>query len=244
MSKYQVKELIPAKEKNKIVDKALQKVNIPKHLPLPPFRSLYIAPSFSGKTLAIGNLLTNEHLGYKELFGKNVFIFSPTITLNDPSLYGVDIPEENIYDDYSEEIIQEIIDEQSEIIKEFKKEKAPHCLLILDDIITSIPDTKKDILKKLFFSARHYKISLIVTSQQFNQVSRGIRLNASNIFVFTVNNSEVKRIGEEQAIDFDLWKEIYEESTLEPYSFLHINMKAPIKERYLLRYEPLQFSWN
>ena len=180
--KYAVKELMSESEKDKLYkDKFLEKlkVKVPEHLPQVPFRSLYIAPSFSGKTLAIGNLLTNSTMNYNKIFGKNIFIFSPTISLGDPSLHGVEIDEDNIYEDYREDIIEGLIEEQSKIIKEYKKQKAPHLLLILDDIITSIPDTKKDILKKLFFSARHYKISLIVTSQQFNQVPHGIRLNAS-----------------------------------------------------------------
>ena len=246
MNKYAVTELMPQKEKDKIIDKPLEKlkIKIPKHMPQPPFRSLYIAPSFSGKTLAIGNLLTNPHFGYGELFGKNIFIFSPTITLGDPSLYGVNIPEENIFEDYDEAIIEEIMKEQSEIIedKKFQKKKAPHILIILDDVITSIGDAKRDTLKRGFFSFRHWKISCILTSQQFNQVPRGIRLNASNIFVFTVNNSEVKRIADEQAIDQNLFTQIYEQATEEPFAFLHINMKASIKEKYLQNYDPMIFQ--
>ena len=242
-SHYAVKELMPKELKNKNTNKYLAKVKIPEHMMLPPFRNLYIAPSNSGKTLAFANLLTNDIFGYKKLFGKNIFIFSPTIGLDDPSLYGVQIPSENIFDDYYEDIIDSIVNEQNEIIKEFGKKNAPHILLILDDLITSIPDTKKDILKKLFFSARHYCISLIINSQSFTQVPRALRLNASNLFVFQVNDSEIKRIAEEQPIRAAVFREIYEQATEEPFSFLHINMKKHFKRRYWLRYEPIMFEF-
>ena len=234
-SLYQVKEMIPESEKKKLDTDT----KIAKHLPQVPFRCLYIAPSFSVKTLSIANLLTNPIFGYKQIFKKNIFIFSPTVTLDDPSFYNVEILEENIFSDYNEAIINEIVEEQTEIINEFSKKKAPHILLILDDVITSIGDARRDTLKRGFFSFRHYKISVILTSQLFTAVPRGIRLNASNLFIFTVNNSEVKRIAEEQPIDQADFHEIYKHATEEPFSFLHIDMKKPVKERYFLRYEPI-----
>ena len=240
-SSFAVREQI---SNDKIVEnKYMKKVTIPDHMMQPPFRGLYIAPSFSGKSLAISNLLTNPVFQYQKLFGKNVFIFSPTLSLGDPSMANVEIDAENVFSDYDEGIINSIVEEQENIIHEFGKHKAPHILLILDDVITSLPDSKRDLMKKLFFSARHRLISIIVTSQSFVAIPRALRLNASNLFIISVNTSEVKRIAEEQPINSNIFREIYNEATEEPYSFLHINMKKHFKKRYYLRYEPIVFEF-
>ena len=55
---------------------------------------------------------------------------------------------------------------------------------------------------------------------------------------------EVKKIAEEQPIHYDVFKEIYEMATEEPFSFLHINMKKSIKKRYQLRYDDMVFEIN
>ena len=210
---------------------------IPNILFKPPFRCVIVAPSNSGKSVLISNLISSRDLPYRKYFKKNIFIWSSTFHLTDPSFEMSDnIEKGNVYDEYNENTVMEIVNEQIEIIKKYTKKKAPHLLFIFDDIINDLPMSRQNVMNKLFFSARHYNISLILLSQQYKMVSRPVRLNASDVIIFqTGNNSEVQKIAEEQAIPADKFKQILKDATSEPFSFLVIHNKLPIKDRYQLR---------
>lgn len=213
------------------------KNEISKILFQPPFRIIVVAPSNSGKSVLISNLISSPDLPYRRFFKKNIFIWSSTFNLNDPSFSMSDnIEQSNIYDEYNENSIMEIVNEQIGIIHKYSKKKAPHLLFIFDDVVQDLPKTKMSIMNKLFFSSRHYNISLILLSQQYKMVNRPLRLNASDIIIFqTSNNQEIQKIAEEQAIEVNRFKQILKEATEEPFSFLVIHNKLPIKERYQLR---------
>lgn len=222
------------------------KNEISKILFQPPFRIIVVAPSNSGKSVLISNLISSHDLPYRKFFKKNIFIWSSTFNLNDPSFSMSDnIEQSNIYDEYNENSIMEIVNEQIGIIHKYSKKKAPHLLFIFDDVVQDLPKTKMSIMNKLFFSARHYNISLILLSQQYKMVNRPLRLNASDIIIFqTGNNQEIQKIAEEQAIEVNRFKQILKEATEEPFSFLVIHNKLPIKDRYQLRLSTHIYNTN
>ena len=231
-------------EITKLTDKELRfKENdkVPPHMMSLPWRLLLSSPSASGKTLVLGNLLTNPRFGYKQAFGSNIFWMSPTASLGDPSLHGVNIPEENMFDTYRPDVIREILDDQEKLIQRYGKEsgKVPHVLLILDDLVTSIPTRRQNELVDVFLSGRHRLLSVAIASQVLRLVPVAIRLNASAFITFRVNNLERHKQAEEQAIDLDDFNRIYNEATKEPFSFLFVNMARPIKERYYKRFETM-----
>lgn len=212
--------------------------NISKILFQTPFRVLIVAPSNSGKTVLISNLISNPELPYRKIFKKNIFIWSSTFSLIDESFSMSDnIEPSNIYDEYEETSVLEIVNEQMNHIKKIGKKKCPDLLFIFDDIINDLPPKKQSVMNKLFFSARHYKISILLLSQQYKMCPRPVRLNASDIILFqTGNNSEMKIIAEEQAIDANEFIRIYKDATIEPFSFLTIHNKLPINDgRYQKR---------
>jgi len=211
--------------------------DIPPILFQPPFRCIIIAPSNSGKSVLISNLISSRDLPYRKYFKKNIFIWSSTFHLTDPSFEMSDnIEKGNVFNEYNENTIQDLINEQIGIIHKYTKKKAPHLLFIFDDVVQDLNQSRQSVLNKLFFSARHYNISLILLSQQYKMVPRSMRLNSSDTIIFqTGNNSEVQKIAEEQAIPVDKFKEILKHATSEPYSFLVIHNKLPLSQRYQLR---------
>jgi len=210
---------------------------IPNILFKPPFRVIVIAPSNSGKSVLISNLISSRDLPYRKFFKKNIFIWSSTFHLDDPSFSMSDnIEKENVFNEYNEQSIMEIVNEQTGIIKQYTKKKAPHLLFIFDDVVQDLTQSRQSVIIKLYFSARHFNISLILLSQQYKMVPRPVRLNASDVIIFqTGNNAEITKISEEQAIPADKFKQILKDATSEPFSFLVIHNKLPIKERYQLR---------
>ena len=101
-------------------------------LPSIPFRGLCLAPSGSGKTLALVNLITRAE-GYRHLFS-HVFWCSPTATI-DPALDALrdalkDIcPDQDqdkdptFHDTVDVEFLQERVNRQRRVIEHMKKSK-------------------------------------------------------------------------------------------------------------------------
>jgi len=214
-----------------------QDSDIPGHLFQVPFRLTVYGASASGKGVMLNNLIASKRFPYRGLFKKNVFIFSETIALGDPSFADMDyLPENRFIKGYDERIVAAIWDEQNEIIKKHGKAKAPHILLLFDDTVTSITSSPASLLRKLFFQGRHSKISTIVTSQHYAALPRSVRLNADSSVVFDTNKKQAMTMADEQAIETDAFIEILRNATSEPYSFLVIMYKHPIPSRYQLRF--------
>lgn len=81
-------------------------LNIPFPLPRPPFRLLIVAPSGTGKSNLIRNMLTRPEFGYAKVFGKNIWVVSPTKDLDDMLDF---IPDSHKSYHFSEEFIQNML---------------------------------------------------------------------------------------------------------------------------------------
>ena len=166
-------------------------------LPKPPFRLLIIKPSGAGGSTLVANMLS-PRFPYKKFFGKNIFMFSPTFE-SDPVYMDTKIEKENVYDRYDETILREIYDEQKK--EKAKKRGLEPVLIILDDLIVSLPSNQKSYVSHLFMSGRHMNISIIILSQSYKLISRGIRMNASHIITMSVSSGEAHKMAEESCAD-------------------------------------------
>ena len=213
------------------------KFNIPKFLPQPPFRMVFVAPTNSGKSTVINNMLSKLAFGYKGVFKKNVFLFSPS-SQYDEVLDSLSIKEENIKSFLDEQFIDDIIDDQKGIINEHGKSKAPHLLFIFDDVVLQIKKTGDNALKRIFYYGRKYNISCMITTQKYKALQTDYRLNASSyIYFLNTNNKEKETITDDQPInkeDFhEIWSIAKENGN---YSFIYVNMSQSIKERYYINF--------
>ena len=206
--------------------------HVPKNLFKLPFRLILYGASSSGKTNVIRNLLS-KRLPYHDIFGRNVFWFSETASLKDPSMPV--IREENLIQGFDTAKLQALWDEQNSLIAEYGKKKAPHILCVLDDTVCSFTDSKGSILRRLFMTGRHSKISLICTSQSYKSIPKAVRCNASDAIFFEMNGREVTAVCEEQSIKCDRFYDIFADATGEPYSFLTIHMSSHVSQRYQKR---------
>lgn len=213
------------------------KFNIPKFLPQPPFRMVFVAPTNSGKTTTINNMLSKPIFGYKAVFKKNIFLFSPS-SQYDEALDSLEIKEENTRNFLDEDFIDEITEDQKAIIQEHGKAKAPHLLFLFDDVVLQIKKTGDNALKRIFYYGRKYNISCMITTQKYKALQTDYRLNASSyIYFLNTNNKEKETITDDQPIDKETFHEIWnlakEDSN---YSFIYVNMGLPIKERYFINF--------
>ena len=206
-------------------------------LPTPPFRLVVVAPSNTGKSVMVSNLISSDSFPYKKYFGENIFIFSPTFKMG--SMTGMhNIKKQNIFDTFNVDVLNSIINEQKNLIETYGKKSCSPILIIFDDVIAELNSIQKEFLKKCYFGLRHYNGSVILLSQQYKMIPKSVRMNCSDTILFEVaNEHEVKDITEEQNIQKDKFINIYEFATqVQPYSFLCIRHKHPKKTRYQLRF--------
>jgi len=190
---------------------------------------MVIGSSGSGKSNFLKNLITKKDFGYKKIFKKNIFIFSPTSMADETFSSIKNIKEENIFDSLDK--LEDLINEQKKIIADRGKKKSPHIWIIMDDCLGSkkLNNTYSNVVNQLFFKGRHYNISISLVSQVY-KIPRSIRLNTNCIVIFNgLNQSEVLAIERESPVNF---REMYKTRASTNYSFIYINNTKPLENRY------------
>lgn len=185
---------------------------------------LMIAPVKCGKSTIISNLFLNEDF-YGQTFFDDVKIISNTIK-NDITSRFLNKAFE-VYDFYSDEIIDGIVEHQ----KSFEKVDQPQIAVVLDDCLGSIKRESK--INHLASRYRHFNIKmLIISSQKFTgSVSPIIRANATDIIVGSPfpNQKELMRIAEEYGDQFGSaknWLKLYRKATPNKYDFCYMDLQS------------------
>lgn len=196
--------------------------------------ALFIGHSGSGKTTLLANLLTRKEM-YKKAFDE-VFLISPTAKTDDIQGY-LELDDDHIIDDLSEapQFLRDLMDEQKAKIEKEGAHRAPLFCIIFDDVIANNELMKTAEFTKCFIACRHYNFTTFICAQSFKGVPRKCRLQANNIFFFRGSNSEMEAVLEDRSppgLDKKTGMRMIEFATKEQYSFLHINMRVPMEERY------------
>jgi len=161
----------------------------------PPFLLVMNGSVRSGKSNLIVNLIYNNNF-YKKIFDNIVYI-SPTVYidntlqhLDDDDVLKFDNPEK------LDDILKTVVESQNE-----DNHKKEHTLIIIDDCL---PLKRGSYLTYLATRYRHFRISLIITSQDYRSVPNIIRANASGYLIFkTSNKKEYKKLEDEFGSLFD-----------------------------------------
>ena len=202
--------------------KADEYPNIKSPLPKPAFTIALIAPTRSGKSNLIVNLLKNSHFGYDDVF-KEIYYISPTVGI-DETLRSINEDDDIIKID-EEEDLKYLDDILNDIVKSQKakpKEDREPVLIVLDDCLDYLKKSKR--LDSLPSYNRHYNISIIITTQVYNALPTKLRKNASCYLIARIyNNKDLQNIEEEIGANFSDFKANYDKATKEKYSFLFVD---------------------
>ena len=222
-----------------------------------PARILLNAPSGTGKTVALTNLVMDI---YKGCFEK-IYIFSPTFFIDDnwdavkkyieKELDNKHSDEEPIYfETFEEKDLERIIDRQEEVIKWMKKKEYKHLYnicIIIDDWADNEVVRKNNELIKLFTKGRHWYISTFVTSQSYTQISPVIRKNATQLFVFRLRNQKgLDTILEELSglYDKDTLRKVYRVATDDKHGFRYVDLMQSDKKKMFMKILHLSVQVN
>jgi hypothetical protein len=208
-----------------------------------PMRLLIIGKSqLSGKSNLLTNLLLRDEFYNKDFDGENIFLVSPSIT-NDEKLKKIikikEIPEENLFMEYDEDVLKELYKMLQEEYEEAKAngEKPKNKLIIFDDMSYNgdLKSKKHGIINKIFSNGRHLMISSILTSQKYSDILPACRLNCNGAIIFNTNNRELEMIETDHNY-LDSKKEftqMFRKAMNEKHSFLVVNYTNPKEQRYL-----------
>ena len=217
-----------------------------------PFRILLVGKSqFSGKSSCIVNLLLQDdgRLYKNEFDGDNIYIFSGSLKTDTKMkllINQFEIPESNLFDDYSEEALEAIYDLVEEEFQDAidNKEKPPNSLVILDDIAFSggLKNKQSGQITKIACNGRHINLSFIATAQKYSQLSTTLRENCSGAIFWDCSDKQMDLIMEDHNVmenkkDF---KKMMRQRTEKPHSFMVVNYSNPRDKRYqTMSFEPI-----
>ena len=215
-------KILPVK---KLPEKAKRgKVQVPDPLPKPPFLLVVQAPVRSGKTNLLINLLYNPIFNFREYFDEVIYI-SPTIE-NDATAEAAMKDEKVLKVTEGLDDIDLILESIVELQKKKDKEERKETLIILDDMLGMIKNQGKSYFASLCSKYRHWKLSLIVTSQSFRALPIICRSNATGYIIFrTHNKKEFAKMEEEFEGNFPDCIDLYKDATNEKYSFLYLDQE-------------------
>ena len=191
--------------------------------------SLLVGKSGSGKTTLLHNLVCDERfLNGKKTF-KNIFLFSPSGSIDDIQKDMGIRPEFMCTDlDKAPAMLATIYDHQTKLIEELGSAKAPQVCLIFDDVISHTKFMGSKDFVRSFVASRHFNATTLVLAQHFNKVPRVCRLQAQFLFFFPMSLSALQTLCDEfcpSGMNRKQFCAMIEDVLDEPFSFLTINMR-------------------
>jgi hypothetical protein len=185
---------------------------------------LDVAKPRAGKTVRIVNLLLNPNF-FLDAFDE-VFIFSATMSKGDhSSRHLFDRYKSTIYNEYSDEKLQNILDFLDSIPKDRKGRYA----LIFDDFIQFPRLTPNSLMFKIASSYRHYLNGglLYYSTQQLKKVPPVVRASVNYVILSANSNlKQVDSLSEEFGNIYGKEKflELYARATGIPYGFAYLDL--------------------
>lgn len=211
-------EILPVKKLKMDEDNNVKK-KIHDHLLKPPFLLILCAPVRSGKSNMIMNLIYNDRF-YKGIFDHIVYI-SPTVD-NDKTLSFLREDDDIVKISQNLEDGKAIIDALIKLQTDDDNKES--MLVVFDDMLGNL---KAKDFGNFCSRYRHYRISMIITTQNFRSLPPTCRNNATGYVIFKTNNGkEYSKIHEELSGSFKRFDSLYNQATKKKYNFLYLDLES------------------
>lgn len=200
----------------------------------PPFTMIICGNTGSGKTQLLKHLITTE-LTKKFDY---IFIMCPSLEFSGDykEFENHKKIKDNMFAEYDQEIISDILQSQEKIIKKYGKKRCPQTIIILDDCLEYLGFGS--LVSKIFFKGRHVNVSCIVLVQKLKGISTLLRINTKYMIFFRCANSqELEHLLDEytgkrerkqiEAVLYEWFKQ--------PWSFMYCDLKTQnFENRYAI----------
>jgi len=164
------------------------------------------------------------------------------------------IPSDMMKEEYDEELLQSLMDEQLEQVAKIEElggtqHLANRILFIFDDLVGSnlFNNRRRNAFKKLNAMCRHHSISIIMVTQAYKEIQSTVRTQFSSIILFDISNQkELDKIFEENTVNLkrEAWDYMYNHCIKEPYGFLFINYQKPKLLRCMKNFDQILYFKN
>ena len=199
------------------------------YIPDHPYRILIIRGSGTGKINALLNLIHNQpDIDKIYLYAKDPYEDKYQYFINKRERVGIShLNDPKAFIEYSNDM-----HDVYENIDNYNPDKENKLLIVFHDMIADMINNKKlnSMVTDPFIRCRKLNISLVLISQSYFKVPKGVRLNTTHIFVMKIpNRIEYQQIAISHSsdIDFKDFINIYKKCTDKPYSFLVIDTTLP-----------------
>ena len=172
-----------------------------------------------GKTSWVTNLVKHE---FKKVFECIILIMPASSRQSiDNDIFGKNLPEDQLYDDLTVEILDGIYEKLNENSKE-----GYNSLLIIDDFQQRLkdPDISKA-LERVVIKTRHLRTTSFYLVQNYQKVPKSLREIAFNLVLFNIGKSSLLRVFDEVIqMKKEKYESIIELCFKEPHDWLLINL--------------------
>lgn len=208
-----------------------------------PMRLLIVGKSQrSGKSNYVVNLLLRQEFYLNDFEGENMFIISPSIKTDlklKTLIKQKDIPEENLFEEYSEQDLEAIYEFIEDNFNEAVEngEKPVQSLILFDDMSYSgaLKSKRNGMISKIFSNGRHINCSCIVTAQKYSDINTAARENATGLILFSCSDKQLDLIADDHSyIQKKVFKKLFRQNTsATKHSTFIIAYDNEVKELYL-----------
>ena len=193
-------------------------------LPGIPHTILSVGRTRSGKTTTAVQMYSSKKFPFRAAFGngKRVWLLSPTHHVQEELWDRLNIPPQNRFNDYSENVLQTIIKRAE---SDPNRPRQPR-LILLDDVVASLPASRQNNLIRVLVYGRHLNISCNCMVQRWSSgLSHTTKTNFTSYFVWPQNRSEEDAIYKQVAGDIprELFRRMCKFSWDKRYQFLNID---------------------
>lgn len=177
-----------------------------------------VAKRKSGKSYLLRHIVKYYAHNYSK-----IFVCCPTEELR--PFYSSFIPENCIFDTYTEEWGSELLIRLKQSNKGTNEKNMKRVLLILDDLVSDFDFHNSKSIETIYSRGRHLGLTMVLTTQYLKNISPLIRSNSDYIMVGQQNNASVEMLCSEFLsgnIKRPQFLEIYNKNTVN-FNFLMIN---------------------
>ena len=193
-------------------------------LPGIPHTILSVGRTRSGKTTTCVQMYSSKKFPFKAAFGngKRVFLLSPTHHVQEDLWNRLNIPSHQRHNDYDEDVLQSIIKKAE---ADPNRPRQPR-LIIMDDVVASLPQRRQNNLIRVLVYGRHLNISCNCLVQRWSSgLSHTSKTNFTSYFVWPQNRSEEDSVYKQIAGDIprELFRRMCKHAWGQKYAFLNID---------------------